>query len=297
MRSLCPTGRPPGAEKNVLHGVEILLPATDGCLHKAAVFRNFYHCAKNRALKAFGSTQTNSSNSSAQISRDQHTGAAPAYSFRIELLVGYYGTSFEAHQDAALPKITARFAVVAFLEVWVFNYGILVAPFSDNGHQFAAKFFQSVCSSLGITSVYTGAYHPQSNEQVEGYDRTVTAMLRNNVNEHQDDWEIYSSASSYAYNNQMHKSTKSKPFELVLSRPATDFTLHPDVIDRPAATRETREEFSKRMDITIQRAYGELEAIHERYKRNSKNAYDMLINALAKTITYTSTLLIRPGSC
>lgn len=38
--------------------------------------------------------------------------------------------------------------------------------------------------------------------------------------------------------------------------------------DRSAATRETRNEFLKRINIAIQRVYGELEATQGRYKRD-----------------------------
>lgn len=63
-------------------------------------------------------------------------------------------------------------------------------------------------------------------------------------------------------------STKIERLELVLSRLPTNFTPYPDVLNRTVATRETRDEFSERMDVAIQRAYGELKAMQERYKRN-----------------------------
>lgn len=81
--------------------------------------------------------------------------------------------------------------------------------------------------------------------------RTVTVTLRNYVNDHQDDLDVYASALTYAYNNQIHKSTKTKPFERVLNHLPTDFTLQPDVGDRPAATREARDDFLERIDIAI----------------------------------------------
>lgn len=40
------------------------------------------------------------------------------------------------------------------------------------------------------------------------------------------------------------------------------------MVNRPEATRETRDEFLKRTDIAIQGAHGELEATQERYGRN-----------------------------
>ena len=100
-----------------------------------------------------------------------------------------------------LRKITAYNVAVAFVEHWVFSYGPPECVISDNGKQFAAKFFQAVCELLGISNVFTSTYHPQTNGQVERYNRTILAMLRNYVNEHQNDWDEFASVLTYAYNN------------------------------------------------------------------------------------------------
>ena len=86
-----------------------------------------------------------------------------------------------------LRKITAYNVAVAFLEHWVFSYGPPECVISDNCKQFAAKFFQAVCELLGISNFFTSTYHSQTNGQVERYNTTILAMLRNYVNEHQND--------------------------------------------------------------------------------------------------------------
>ena len=86
-----------------------------------------------------------------------------------------------------LRKITAYNVAVALVENWIFTYGPPEAVISDNGKQFAAKCFQAVCGLLGISNVFTSTYHPQTNGRVERYNRTILAMLRNYVNEHQSD--------------------------------------------------------------------------------------------------------------
>ena len=91
----------------------------------------------------------------------------------------------------ALRRIDAYTVAVAFVEGWVFKYGPPKTWISHNGKQFAAKFFLAVCSFLGLTNVFTSTYHPQTNGQVERYNRTILAMLRNYVNEYQNDWDLY----------------------------------------------------------------------------------------------------------
>ena len=48
------------------------------------------------------------------------------------------------------------------------------------------------------------------------YNRTILAMLRNYVIEHQNDWDEFTTVLTYAYNNHVHRSTGTTPFDLVL---------------------------------------------------------------------------------
>lgn len=82
---------------------------------------------------------------------------------------------------------------------------------------------------------------------------------------------MYASALTYASSNQVHKFTKNTSFELVLNRPPANIFLYLYVVDYLAATRETRGELLKRMDIAVQRAHDELEAAQERCKRGVDN--------------------------
>ena len=119
-------------------------------------------------------------------------------------------------QVIPLRRIDGYTVAVAFVEAWIMKYGPPKTLISDNGKQFAAKFFQALCSVLGLSNIFTSLYHPQTNGQVERYNRTILAILRNYVNEHQDDWNRYATALTYAYNNHVHRSTGTTPFSLVL---------------------------------------------------------------------------------
>ena len=113
-----------------------------------------------------------------------------------------------------LKRITAYTIARAFCDQWVFVYG---AP--ENGRQFTAKFFQEVCTKLAIRNLFTTTYYPQTNGQVEQFNRTVLAGLRRFASEDQKHWDVFSNAVTIAYKTQVHSSTGCSPFELVLPRP------------------------------------------------------------------------------
>ncbi|CDF34348.1 unnamed protein product [Chondrus crispus] len=134
---------------------------------------------------------------------------------------------------------------------------VVVLP-TITAHTFNAKFFHSTCRVLGITNLYTSAYHSQTNGQVERYNRTISSMLRKYVGEHQDDWYVYVGPLMYAYNSHVHRTTRTTPFELVLSRPAPEFSLRRADGDTPPSDRgNQRAEFLKTLDLTIQKGLRE----------------------------------------
>jgi len=171
-------------------------------------------------------------------------------------------------QAVPLRRITAYDVAVAFVEHWVFKYGPPETLLSDNGSQFVAHFFQRVCKLLHTANVFTTTYHPQTNGQVERFNRSLTAMLRSYVDEHPKDWCAYTSALCYAYNMAVHRSTNTTPFELVLSRPPPEFTLAHSPRRRKAPVRETKEDYARRLGIAIGKARNSLLRTQQRYKRN-----------------------------
>jgi transposase InsO family protein len=86
-----------------------------------------------------------------------------------------------------LRSITALVIAKVFCDAWVFSYRSPRYLLTDNGTQFNAKFFLAVCRELGIAKIFTTAYHPQTNGQVERLNRTVINSLRRYVERRQGD--------------------------------------------------------------------------------------------------------------
>jgi transposase InsO family protein len=136
--------------------------------------------------------------------------------------------------------ITALGVAKAFCDAWVFSYGPPRYFLTDNGTQFNAKFFLSVCRELGIAKIFATAYHPQTNGQVERFNRTIINSLRGYVERRQTDWDEYTSAITFGYNCRVHSSLNLAPFELILSRPPPTLSVGPseaEVQDTPASAK------------------------------------------------------------
>lgn len=170
-------------------------------------------------------------------------------------------------KSVPLKSISAAEVAKAFVNEWVFNYGPPKELISDNGKCFTAKFFQDVCRILNIQNSFTTTYHPQTNGQVERYNRTLKAAIRSYLNDHPKDWDLYTSSLTYAYNCVPHTATASAPFELVLSRPPPPLAL--EAAPRTFAnTQEARSHWKRCLEKSLGEANNRLEKAQRRYKRN-----------------------------
>ena len=124
-----------------------------------------------------------------------------------------------------LKNIAAAHIAQAFVHHWVFVYGPPLKLLSDNGKQFTARFFQNICRILGIQNVFTTTYHPQANGQVGRFNRTLTSELLKYVGETPKGWDLFSDAVTFTYNTQVHRTTNTTPFELVLARTRRSLAL------------------------------------------------------------------------
>ena len=168
---------------------------------------------------------------------------------------------------------TALAVAKAFCTHWVFSYGPPRYLLSDNGTQFTAKFFLEVCRELGIAKVFTTAYHPQTNGQVERFNRTILNALRAYVAKSQADWDDFTSAITYGYNSRIHASLGFAPFELVLSRPPPPLAMEQPIGKNYATPEDEKRRFVHRLKELVPLAKERLVEAQRKYKENfDKNA-------------------------
>ena len=168
---------------------------------------------------------------------------------------------------------TTKDVAQVFVEHWVYPYGIPNKLLTDNGPQFESKLFAAICQFLGVKHSTTTAYHPQTNGQTERYNRTLVERLRHYVSDHQKSWDEYVQPLTYAYNIQVHRSTGTTPYSLVLSRhpPNPSIESFPTVVptdsDESVSINEMKKRVLLRFAEAIKRADTRSTTQQAQYKR------------------------------
>ena len=102
-----------------------------------------------------------------------------------------------------------------FVRGWVLQLGVPLMMHSDQGREFESNLWQEMCHYLAICKTRTNPYRPQSDGQVERFNRTLLQVLRPLVNEQTDDWDEQCDFVVHAYNSTVHSSTNCSPNLLV----------------------------------------------------------------------------------
>lgn len=97
-------------------------------------------------------------------------------------------------------------------------YVVLNTNIMENGLQFESKFFAAPFASSGTKLVTTTEYRPRANSQVEELNKTMLALFRHYIDEHQFNWNTFVKPLVCGYNTQVHRTKNTTPFCLILSR-------------------------------------------------------------------------------
>ena len=77
-----------------------------------------------------------------------------------------------------LASINTKDVAEAFLNGWITRYGLPSDVSSDRGPQFTSLLWQDLSDLLGTKLHHTTAYHPQANDLVERFHRSMKVSLR-----------------------------------------------------------------------------------------------------------------------
>lgn len=132
------------------------------------------------------------------------------------LVVGDYATKWlEAYP---LPNHKAETVASCLVDNFISRFGIPAEIHSDQGRDFESKLFQEMCQLLGIKKTRTSPWQPSSNGYIERFNATLQAMLRTEVNEKQDNWDVTIPVLTMAYRSSVHDTTGETPNMMMLGR-------------------------------------------------------------------------------
>lgn len=133
----------------------------------------------------------------------------------ILVISDYFSKWTEAYALADHKAVTIAGVLV---NEFITRFGVPLSIHTDQGRDFESKLIKEICQLLGIEKIRTSPYHPQSDGQVERFNRTLLEMLSKVVNAEQRDWDRQSPNVMIAYRTSVNSSTGYTPAMLMLGR-------------------------------------------------------------------------------
>lgn len=113
-----------------------------------------------------------------------------------------------------LRSITTAKVITALIQLFS-RVGFPDEILTDQGTNFTSSLMKLLHEQLGIQSIRTSPYHPQTDGLVERFNQTLKRMLRKFVNDTGKDWDKWLPFLLYAYREVPQASTGFSPFELL----------------------------------------------------------------------------------
>jgi len=116
-----------------------------------------------------------------------------------------------------IPNVTARTVAEAILDP-IRRWGPPKMIVSNQGQEFVAELHQELARQLGIKRSFSTPGHPQTNGQVEHFNRTLKSMMACYANTKQDNWDVCMLLLQYAYQTSPQKSTGMSPYQVLFGQ-------------------------------------------------------------------------------
>lgn len=131
---------------------------------------------------------------------------------RFMLVVTDYATRYP--EVFPLKTVKAKHVATCLMQLFS-RVGFSREILTDQGTNFMSTLLQQVYKLLGIRSLRTTAYHPQTDGLTERFNQTLKQMLRKFVSDSGKDWDQWLPYLLFAYREVPQSSTGFSPFELL----------------------------------------------------------------------------------
>ncbi len=134
---------------------------------------------------------------------------------RFALVLVDYATRYP--EAVALRNISAKSVAEALFSM-ISRVGIPKEILTDQGTAFMSRTIRELYELLGIKSICTSVYHPQTDGLVERFNRTLKTMIQKFVHEDAKNWDKWLEPLLFAVREVPQASTGFSPFELLYGR-------------------------------------------------------------------------------
>ena len=172
-----------------------------------------------------------------------------------------------------IPDQTAETCARVYATQIVTRHGAGSKLITDQGRAFMSKFFQETCKILGIRSVHTTSFHPQSNAQIERWHRSLHVGLSHYVNSTHTNWDTLVPFFLMAYRATPNTVTGYSPFFLLHGR---EMTLPSRENLKPQLPKEnfTPDQRLENLKSSLRTAYSLAAKANKKSHSKNKRLYD-----------------------
>ena len=169
----------------------------------------------------------------------------------ILIVVDYFTKHVEAY---ALADQEATTVARVFLNEFVSRYGVPYMLHTDQAATFESKLFKVLCQMQNIKKTRTTPYHSQCEGQVERMNRTIIDLVKLNVRDATNNWDLNILLTLMAYRSEVQAYTGYTPYFLLYGR---KMRLPLDKIYRPPERDQSRTENAIEVRTTLDQTYDE----------------------------------------
>src|SRR6202023_3302121 len=137
--------------------------------------------------------------------------------------------------------IDAEQTALNYIEHVYKRFGLPTSFLSDRGPQFSSKVFKEMARLLGIKTLQSTAYHPQTDGETERVNQELEIYFRIFCTNNPNTWKQMNALMEFCHNQCVHSVTKKSPFQLMMGYNPTDIPVAFDRTNAPTADQRLKE--------------------------------------------------------
>ena len=115
------------------------------------------------------------------------------------------------------------------------HFGLPDSFLSDRSPQFSSQVFREMARLLGIKTLRSTAYHPQTDGETERVNQELEIYFRIFCSNNPKMWKPLNSLMEFSHNQKVHSTIKQTPFYLMMGYEPKDIPLAFDMTNTPTA--------------------------------------------------------------